>query len=103
MIDRYYVLREKWFSDEYLDQYIDSVEEYLGPAVARDRARWESLYEEGHGMLKDESRNTYTYPEAVDQIKTYLHRRLEWMDENIESIRQYSVESKVKKYTETPN
>lgn len=102
-IDRYRVLRENQFSDAYLDSYIDSVVEYLGPAAARDRARWEQTYEEGYGMLEDDARNTETYEEAIDQLKTYLHRRLEWMDENIESLRQYSVESKVKKYTETPN
>lgn len=103
LIDRYWVLRENQFSDEYLDAYIDSVVDYLGPAIQRDRDRWESTYATGSGMLEDESRNTYTYEEAIDQLKTYLRRRLGWMDENIESLRQYSAESKVKKYTETPN
>lgn len=102
-IDRYRVLRENQFSDEYLDNYIDSVVEYIEPAVERDRARWESTYETGNGLLSDDSRNPDTYEEAISQVKTYLKRRLEWMDNNIESLRQYSAESKVKKYTETPN
>ena len=103
LIARYWALRENQFSDEYLNSYIDDVTEYLGPAVARDRARWEKTYATGFGMLEDASRNTSSYEEAVDQLKTFLRKRLAWMDENIETLRQYSSESRIKKYTETPN
>ena len=102
-IDRYRALRENLFSNDYLDAYIDAVTAYLGPAVERDRARWAGTHADGYGMLEDDSRNPATYEEAVEQVRTYLHRRLEWMDQNIESLRQYSAESKVKKYSETPN
>lgn len=103
VIGRYRFLRERWFSDEYIAKYIDETAAFLGDAVVRDRARWENTYATGHGMLKDEDRNTKTYGEALGQLKGYLRRRLEWMDENIESLRQYSAESKVKKYSEVAN
>ncbi len=103
MIKRYRALRKKWFSDEYIAEYIDETVAFLGDAVDRDRRRWESTYATGHGLLKDVSRNPQTYEEALEQLKEYLRRRLEWMDENIESLRQNSAESKVKKYSEIAN
>lgn len=53
--------------------------------------------------MRDADRNPKTYEEAVEQLKEYLIRRLEWLDENIESLRQYSAESKVKKFSEVSN
>lgn len=103
VIDRYYFLRENWFSDEYIAEYIDDTAAFLGEAVDRDRARWESTYATGHGLTSDDARNPKTYDEAIEQLKTYLRRRLKWMDENIESLRQCSAESKVKKYSEVAN
>ena len=35
VIDRYRSLRETYFSDEYIDNYIDETIDYLGPAVER--------------------------------------------------------------------
>ena len=103
VIDRYHILREKWFSDEYIETYIDETAAFLGNAVTRDRERWESTYASGGGLLRDADRNPKTYEEAVEQLKEYLIRRLEWLDENIESLRQYSAESKVKKFSEVSN
>lgn len=103
VIDRYRFLRERWFGDEYIAAYIDGTAAFLGDAIARDRARWQNTYATGNGLLADESRNPQTYGEALGQLKGYLLRRLEWMDENIESLRQYSAESRVKKYSEVAN
>lgn len=103
VIDRYRFLRESWFSDEYIAEYIDETVDFLGSAVDRDRARWVDTYAAGHGLLKEEIRNPKTYGEALEQLKGYLKRRLAWMDENIESLRQYSAESRVKKYSEVAN
>ncbi len=100
LIKRYRIIREGVFSDGYLDGCIDSIVDYLGPAIERDRARWADTYADGHGLLYDPERNPATYEEAVEQLKTFLRDRLAWMDENIESLRQYSAESKVKKYSE---
>lgn len=100
VIERYRYLRKRWFSDEYLSNYMTQTQAFLGEAILRDRARWESTYETGRGMLEDPERNPATVEEATEQLKTYLSRRLNWLDENIESLRQYSAESKVKKFEE---
>ncbi len=100
LIQRYRMIRKGVFSDEFLESYIDETVEFIAPAIKRDRVRWEETYEEGSGLLRDEERNPATFEEAVEQLKSFLHDRLAWMDDNIESIRQYSAESKVKKYSE---
>lgn len=103
VIQRYHMLREGLFADEYLDNYIDSVVAYLGPAIKRDHARWESTYATGHGLLGDEARDPATYEDAVVQLKTFLKKRLLWLDKNIDAISQYSAESKVKKFNSNAN
>ena len=40
------------------------------------------------------------YDEVMEQLKEFIHVRGEWMDENIEILRQYSAASKVKKFNE---
>lgn len=37
---------------------------------------------------------------AEGQLKGYLRNRGEWLDENIETLRQYSASSRVKQYNE---
>ncbi|MDD6879166.1 MAG: hypothetical protein PUD59_02935, partial [bacterium] len=58
---------------------------------------------EEYDMLKPTERNPRSYEEAIDQIKYFLHVRGTWMDEEIETLRQYSAESKVKKFNENAN
>ena len=38
------------------------------------------------------------YEEAINHLKESIHKRGEWMDQNIEALRQYCHESKNKKY-----
>lgn len=102
-IERYQTLRQTIYSTDYLMQYVDGVAAYLGPAIERDRARWEPTYATGGGLLPDPERTPATYAEAADQLKTFLRNRLEWLDENIEALRQYAAESHVKKFSEVAN
>ena len=39
----------------------------------------------------------------VVQLKTFLKKRLLWLDKNIDAISQYSAESKVKKFNSNAN
>ena len=50
------------------------------------------------GPSFDFYRNLHSYDEAVSQLKGYIKDRSEWMKENIETLRPYSAESKVKNY-----
>lgn len=103
IITRYRQLRKSYFSEEYLNNYIDDVIEYLGPAIDRNFEKWGYTFSEEEDLLKPTERNPRTYEEAVDNMKGFLQQRIAWMDENIEVLRQYSVESKVKKFNENAN
>ena len=103
IITRYNQLRETVLSEEYLYSYIDGVVEYLGDAIDRNYEKWGYSFGEEYDMLKPTERNPRSYEEAIDQIKYFLHTRGTWMDEEIETLRQYPAESKVKKFNENAN
>lgn len=99
VINRYKHLRETYLSEEYITKYIDETIAYLGPAIDRNFKVWGYTFEEDcENMLSPSTRNLHSYEEAVNQMKERLIFRGEWMDKTIETIRQYSHESKVKKY-----
>lgn len=95
-IQRYHELRKHQLNEEYLLNYIDDVVAYLGDAVDRNYARWPDVLD--RNMVKGSSRNPHTHAQAVEQLKSVLIRRGRWLDENIEILRQFSHESKVKKF-----
>ena len=103
LIDRYRELRKTYFSEEYLDRYIDETVAYLGDAVARNYEVWGYTFEPGHDMLLPSERNPRSYEDAIAQLKAFFKSRIAWMDENIDTLRQYSAASKVKKFNENAN
>lgn len=96
IIDRYRELRKTYLSDEYLENYIDETLEYLGDAIDRNFSVWGYTFD--LPLLRPENRNIESHEEAVKQLKKYIKTRGKWMDENIESIKQYSHASKNKRY-----
>ena len=104
VIARYRELRKGILSDEYLDQYIDEVEEYLGPAIARNDEVWGYSYDAS--LLPPEQRrlpdevetleevNPSSYSEAIGWMEGYMLARGAWMDQHIEDLRQYCHPSK---------
>ena len=99
VIAKYKSLRKSYLSDEYLSEYIDDTVKYLGPAVERNYERWEDSFR-SNSLLRPAERNIRSYEDALKQLKTYLRKRGQWMDENIDSLRQFCAESKVKIYNE---
>lgn len=99
VINKYKSLRKTVFSDKYLEEYIDGVIDFLGPAIERNNERWSSSFSDDT-LLEPEDRNLHSYDEAVTQLKTFFSGRTAWLDNNIETLRQYSASSKIKKYTE---
>ena len=97
IISRYESLRKSYLSDEYLDNYIDEVVEYLGPAIERNFSIWGYTLEEGYKKFQTNYMPT-SYEDAIKQLKESIHKRGEWMDKNIYTLRQYSHPSKNKKY-----
>ena len=103
LINRYWKLRDSYFSEEYLNRYIDETIAYLGDAVERNYEKWGDTFTPEYDLMQPAERNPRSYEEAVGQMKMFLAERIAWMDENIETLRQYSAESKVKKFNENAN
>lgn len=88
VVDRYQELRETYFSDEYVDGYIDEIVEYLGSAIDREHLVWGYIFdmdtltneENEFGVVND--RNVETYSEEIERIKVALHKHAEYLDAN---------------------
>jgi hypothetical protein len=89
-------------SDEYLNNYIDETIAYLGKAIERNEARWGYSYN-SDTLLMPKERNIRSFDSAVTQLKTFISKRSEFLDENIDALAQYSAESRVKKFIENAN
>ncbi len=100
VVERYYELRKTVFSEEYLFGFIDDTVDYLGSAIDRNYNKWGYTFAKDYDLLHPAERNPRSYEEAISQLKDFLRKRIEFMDENIETLRQYSAESKTKKYNE---
>ena len=96
VIERYRALRQGVLSDAYLNDYMDAVVEWFGPAVDRYFSVWG--YALDKDMISPAGRNPHTHTEAVAQMKRFCAERGAWMDEHIDILRQYSHESKNKKF-----
>lgn len=101
IIERYRELRKTYLSEEYLNRYIDETVAYLGDAVDRNFEKWGYTFEKENGLLRPLDRSPQSYDEALDLMRSYIHVRGEWMDENIDSLMQYASESKNKKNNES--
>lgn len=97
LIERYRELRTTYLSEAYLDQYIDEVVAYLGPAIDRNFSVWGYTFEDDT-PLRPKDRNPESHEEAVQQMKSFIHIRGTWMDEHIETLLQYCHPSKNKKF-----
>ena len=100
IITRYKELRQSILSEEYLMNYIDQTIAYLGPAIDRNFDKWGYSFQPEYNLLKGEGREICSYDEAVAQLKEFLIQRGNWMDQNIDAVREFSAESAVKKYNE---
>ena len=77
--DRYTELRNSIFSQNHINNIIDSIATYLGPAVDRNFTRWPIL---GNYIWP----NYYifdTYDEEINYLKSWTSERLTWMDSEL--------------------
>ena len=100
IITRYKELRQSYLSEEYLMNYIDQTIAFLGPAIQRNFDKWGYSFQPEYTYLIGEDRDLHSYEEAVSQLKNFLIQRGNWMDRNIDAIREFSAESAVKKHNE---
>lgn len=99
VIERYVDLRKGVLSDDNIVNYIDEIKEYLGPAIDRDWKVWGDFYTSEYlseyvinGEVRD--RNTKSYDEEINKIKTNLMDHGKWLDENIDSLYQFATFTK---------
>ena len=105
IIDCYKELRKDILSEESLLSFIDDTITYLGDSVDRNYEVWDYIFESHdlQDVLIPFDRNPDNYDEAVQDLKDFLIRRGEWLDKNIESLRQYCAGSKNKIYDANAN
>lgn len=104
--ERYRELRKGILSEEYLCSYIRETEAWLGTAVDRNYTVWGYTWDWQQIPMYERrrpdagSKETYadvnpsSYGEATEDMISYMKRRGNWLDENIESLRQYCQTSK---------
>lgn len=100
VIARYKELRENILSEENLMNFIDDTVEYLGDSIDRNYEIWGYSFDSHdlNNVLLPFDRNPNNYEEAISDLKMFLIRRGRWMDENIDSLRQYCANSATKKF-----
>lgn len=103
VISRYHEQRKGLLSDAALDEYIDDTLAFLGDAVDRNSVRWaDYIASDPLDDPEGTGRNPHSQAEAVAQLKDNLHRRLAWLDENIDYLLQFCAASANKAYSELP-
>ena len=94
LIRRYTELRKNELNEKRINQYIDDTVDFLGNAIKRNNIRWQDMYDlsqyDTKNYLHQVDRNVDDYEEAITQLKRYLERRGKWLDNNIDTLRQYS-------------
>lgn len=104
VITRYQSLRKTYLSDDYLINYIDETVAYLGPALDRNNEKWGYSFEQSIDQitLKPVERNPKNHSEAINQLKSTIIERGNYMDNTIESLYALSHGSINKKYNHNP-
>lgn len=94
LIHRYFELRKTKLNTNWLNNYIDDTIMFLGDSIARNNERWRDMYDlsqyDTRNYLHRLNRNVTSYEEAIEQMKGYLGKRGAWLDDNIDTLRQYS-------------
>ena len=100
VVSKYRQLRKDILSEEYLLNYIDETNLWLGEAVDRNYERWGYVFDlanyNGMNYLTPVERNYTSHKESVKQMKDYIEARGDWLDRNIDVLYQYCHESKIR-------
>lgn len=102
VISRYKQLRNTVLNEEYLMNYIDETVEYLGDSIDRNFEVWGYSFDaeqlKPEERLRPLDRNPTSFEKAINEMKEFIQKRGEWMDNHIDALAQYSHESKAKIY-----
>lgn len=98
VVSRYRSHRKGVLSEEYLLNYIDETNEWLDGAVDRNYEKWGYVFDlsnyDGMNYLTPVERNYTSHKQSVRQLKRYVEKRGEWLDEHITTLYQYSHKSR---------
>lgn len=98
VVAKYRQLRKGVLWEEYLLDYIDETNTWLGDAVSRNYEVWGYVFDLSNyndkNYLVPVERNYTNQKEAVQQLKGFLVARGDWLDEHIDTLYQYCHESK---------
>lgn len=112
VISRYRFLRQGILSEERLVAYEEEIEEWLGGAIDRNFEVWGYSFDpeklgsrERRRPGKDStdtlrSLNPSSHEEAVEHMVEYMVNRGRWLDEHIDSLRQYCHPSRFSSQTQ---
>lgn len=89
LINRYKELRKGILSEKNINNYIDETVKYIGNAQKRDRDKWGDFYEKLNKKY-DLNEKYLTYKEEIDKVKFTLSEHGKWLDENLDSLYQFS-------------
>jgi hypothetical protein len=96
LVARYQELQQTYFSEEYIDNYIDSVVKFLGNAQKRDWARWNQQYTAGRFDLIEDSdgividRNFTEYEDVVQRVKDVLYEHAQYILPELKKLQDLS-------------
>ena len=85
LVKKWKTLRKNELATSAILGEIDRTAEYLSEAQKRNFQRWRVL---GHSLFGNPGPGRPTYQGEVDEMKTWLQTRLQWMDKNIELLPQ---------------
>jgi len=89
---RYKELRDTYFSDKYINNYIDDTVEYLGKAQQRDWSRWYTNYTSGRFELIEDrdgiiiDRNFVKYEDVVQRLKDVLNEHAIYIGPELQKL-----------------
>lgn len=85
-----------------LNRLIDDTAAFLSDAIPRNYEVWGYAFNpadlDNLNKLRPNERNPRSYEEALRQLKDFMTVRGEWMDANIDSLRQYCDHARIKQY-----
>lgn len=98
VIAKYRQLRRGVLNEEYLLNYIDETNAWLGDSVSQNYEVWGYVFDLSNynrkNYLVPVERNYTSQDEAVQQLKDFLVARGNWLDEHIDTLYQHCHESK---------
>lgn len=98
VVINYRQLRKAVLSTEYLQDYIDQTNYWLKDAIKRNDEVYGYVYDlnnyNGMNYLTPVQRNVTSHQDAVEQLKNYIEKRGDWLDQYIDTLYQYCSESK---------